>query len=86
MNDGKKDPSLRGNQTVLREVALRVLDRMNRMSRMLTGPVSLRILFILSILSKESVGRLWCKSRIGMGSWSTIATQLTPSRRLPELG
>jgi hypothetical protein len=32
---------------------------MNRMSRMLTGPVSLRILSILFILSNESAGRLW---------------------------
>jgi hypothetical protein len=57
-NDGKKDPSLRGKRAVFREAVLRVLDRMHRMSRMLIGPVSLGILSILLILSKEAAGPL----------------------------
>jgi hypothetical protein len=57
-NDGKKDPSLRGKRTAFREVALRVQDRMKRMNRIPTDAVSLRILSILFILSKEPAGRL----------------------------
>jgi hypothetical protein len=54
--DGEKDPGCRGKRTVVQKVALGVLDRMNRM---VTGPVSLGILSILLILSQILVGRLW---------------------------